>query len=213
MRRSLLCEYLQDDGNVHMLRSAQAKKADSLLYVIGDPIGEAVIKKLNPEAAFSLATYYKEGKTRLITYTEMIEHILRRVRSGDTTVDAFYGHPGVFAYPSHESIRRARLEGYEAKMLPAVSSEDCLFADLGVDPAVAGCQSYQATDFLLNLPIIDPSSQLILWQVGSLGDSTYQKMKYNTSAMPLLVQRLPNSILYRILSSSMKRRCCPAQIR
>jgi uncharacterized protein YabN with tetrapyrrole methylase and pyrophosphatase domain len=166
------------------------KKADSLLYVIGDPVGEAVINKLNPEAAFSLATYYKEGKTRLITYNEMIEHILRCVRSGDTTVAAFYGHPGVFAYPSHESIRRARLEGYKAKMLPAVSSEDCLFADVGVDPAVAGCQSYEATDFLLNLPVVDPSSQLILWQVGSLGDSTYQKMRYNTSAMPLLVQRL-----------------------
>ena len=48
-------------------------------------------------------------------------------------------------------------------MLPGISSEDCLFADLGVDPGVSGCQSYEATDFLMNAPIIDSSTQLILW--------------------------------------------------
>jgi uncharacterized protein YabN with tetrapyrrole methylase and pyrophosphatase domain len=177
-------------GQLTMEAIAWMKKADSLLYVVGDPIAETVIRKLNPKGALSLATYYKEGRVRSYTYNEMVEHILRCVRSGDTTVVALYGHPGVFAYPSHESIRRARNEGYEAKMLPAVSSEDCLFADLGVDPAVGGCQSYEATDFLLNLPVIDPSSQLILWQIGSLGDWTFRKTKYNTSAMPFLVQRL-----------------------
>src|SRR5438132_13458000 len=46
-------------------------------------------------------------------------------------------------------------------------------ASRDVDPAVGGCQSYEATDFLLNGPIIDPSSQLILWQIGTLGDWTY----------------------------------------
>jgi uncharacterized protein YabN with tetrapyrrole methylase and pyrophosphatase domain len=112
------------------------------------------------------------------------------VRSGAKTVAAFYGHPGVFAYPSHESIRRARKEGYKARMLPAVSSEDCLFADLGVDPAVGGCQSYEASDFMMNGPIIDTSSQLVLWQIGTVGDWTYKRHKYDTKAMPALVQRL-----------------------
>jgi hypothetical protein len=75
-------------------------------------------------------------------------------------------------------------------MLPGVSAEDCLFADLGVDPAVGGCQSYEATEFLLNGPIIDPSSQLILWQIGTLGDWTYQSRQYSTGMMPMLIQRL-----------------------
>lgn len=177
-------------GQLTVEAIAWMEKADSLPYVVGDPVAETVIKKLNPRGAFSLAVYYKEGKLRIDTYNEMVEHILRCVRSGELTVAAFYGHPGVFAYPSHESIRRARGEGYEARMLPAVSSEDCLFADLGVDPAVGGCQSYEATDFLLNAPVIDPSSQLILWQIGALGDWTYRKLKYNTSSMSFLVQRL-----------------------
>lgn len=61
-------------------------------------------------------------------------------------------------------------------MLPSISSEDCLFADLSVDPAVGGCQSYEATDFMLNGLIIGPSSQLVLWQIGVLGDWTYQRL-------------------------------------
>ena len=169
---------------------AWMQEADSLLYVVGDPIAEAVMKRLNPSGAVSMSNYYEEGKERIHAYNAMVEHILRCVRSGDKTVAAFYGHPGVFAYPSHESIRRAKMEGFPARMLPGVSSEDCLFADLGVDPAVGGCQSYEATDFLLTTPIIDPSSQLILWQIGTLGDWTYKRFKYNTSAMPFLVQRL-----------------------
>lgn len=177
-------------GQLTIEAIAWIREADSVLYVVADPIAEAVIKDLNPEGAVNMVGYYQEGQSRIIAYNAMIDHILRCVRSGDKTVAAFYGHPGVFAYPSHESIRRARKEGYSAKMLPAISSEDCLFADLGVDPAVGGCQSYEATDFLVNAPIIDPSSQLILWQIGTLGDWTYQTRGYDIRAMPLLVQRL-----------------------
>jgi len=31
-------------------------------------------------------------------------------------------------------------------MLPGISAEDCLVADLGIDPASSGCQSYEAND-------------------------------------------------------------------
>lgn len=176
-------------GQLTLEAIAWMKQADSLLYVVGDPIAEEIIKRCNPNA-LSLAGYYKEGMARIHTYNAMVDHILGCVRNGDKTVGAFYGHPGVFAYPSHESIRKARAEGYPARMLPGISAEDCLFADLGVDPAVSGCQSYEATDFLFNAPTIDSSSQLILWQIGTLGDWTFKTRQYDTRAMPLLVQRL-----------------------
>jgi uncharacterized protein YabN with tetrapyrrole methylase and pyrophosphatase domain len=177
-------------GQLTVEAIAWLEAADRVLYVVGDPIAEATIARLNPQGAESMASYYEEGQPRIEAYNRMIERILHSVRTGETTVGAFYGHPGVFAYPSHESIRRARAEGYSAKMLPGISAEDCLYADLGVDPAVGGCQSYEATDFMLNGPIVDPSSQLILWQVGTLGDWTYQTRRYDTRSMPTLVQRL-----------------------
>ncbi len=164
--------------------------ADRVFHVVADPIAKNLIEKLNPKGAVSMIDLYKEGKPRIDTYNAMIETILESVRDNNVTVGAFYGHPGVFAYPSHESIRRARSEGYKAKMLPGISAEDCLFADLSVDPATYGCQSYEATDFLANARIIDNSSQVILWQIGVVGDSTFHKYNYDLSSMPLLVERL-----------------------
>ena len=177
-------------GQLTVEALAWMERADVLLYVVGDPIAEAVIQRLKPRDSEDLSMYYKEGEQRIHAYNAMIDHILKCVRAGRLTVSAFYGHPGVFAYPSHESIRQARREGYEARMLPGISSEDCMFADLGVDPAVGGCQSYEATDFLVNAPFIDNSTQLVIWQIGTLGDLTYRRVKYDTRAMPLLVQRL-----------------------
>jgi hypothetical protein len=58
-------------------------------------------------------------------------------------------------------------------MLPAVSAEDALFADLGVDPGATGCQSYEATDFLVRRRPVDPTAALVLWQVGALGETIY----------------------------------------
>jgi len=171
-RRVLLDEYARERGPI---------------LVGGDPIAQSVITSIKPDAE-DLSVYYEEGKQRIHAYEAMIQHILALVRSGKLTVGAFYGHPGVFAYPSHESIRRLRQEGYAAKMLPGISAEDCMFADLGVDPAVGGMQTYEATDFLINGPIIDNSTQLVIWQIGTLGDLTYRRNKYDTSAMPILVK-------------------------
>ena len=166
------------------------QEADELIHLVSDPIAEAVIKRLAPGRERSLHGFYGEGKQRLESYNEMVEFILSLVRSDLNVCAAFYGHPGVFAYPSHEAIRRARAEGFTARMLPGISAEDCLIADLGIDPAVNGCQSYEATDFLMNARLIDPSSQLILWQAGALGDLTYQAHGYNLKALPLLVDKL-----------------------
>jgi uncharacterized protein YabN with tetrapyrrole methylase and pyrophosphatase domain len=169
---------------------AWIQKADKVLYGVGDPVAEASIRALNPSGAESLTDLYKEGKPRRKTYEQMVERVLACVRAGLLTCMACYGHPGVFVYPSHEAIRRARREGYAAKMLPGISAEDCLFADLGIDPATTGCQSYEATDFFVNQRRIDPRSTVILWQIGVVGDMTYKRFGYDLSAMPLLLAHL-----------------------
>ena len=169
---------------------AWLKLSDKVLYVVNDPIAVETIKLLNPSGAESLSVFYAEGKNRQISYNEMVERILECVRSGLRTCVAAYGHPGVFAYPTHEAIRLARIEGYSAKMLPGISAEDCLFADLGIDPSKTGCQSYEATDFLKSRRRIDPTSLVILWQIGVIGNITYEAKGYDLSALHILVERL-----------------------
>jgi Tetrapyrrole (Corrin/Porphyrin) Methylases len=177
-------------GHLTIEAMAWMRIADDVLYVVADPIAEEVIRALNPNGAMSLRGYYGEGVNRQHSYEAMTEHMLSCVRAGHLTCVALYGHPGVFAYPAHEAVRRARAEGYRAQMLPGISAEDCLFADLGVDPAVTGCQSFEATDFLVNSRAVDTASQLILWQVGVFGDQTYRLGGYYLHGFPLLVARL-----------------------
>lgn len=170
---------------------AWIRKADKVLYVVGDPVAEQLIHDLNPTGSESLQTLYGEGQDRLATYNRMVERILECVREGQQVCGVFYGHPGVFVYPSHVAITRARQEGYSAVMLPGVSAEDCLFADIGIDPATTGCLSYEATDFLFNRRAMDPASALVLWQIGILGNGHYRTDgRYDTPLMPFLIRKL-----------------------
>jgi siroheme synthase len=163
-------------------------QADKVLYLMTDAGAAAWLALTNPTAE-SLERFYVPGKARSETYEEIVEHVLSFVRAGLAVCFAVYGHPGVFTYATHESIRRARAEGYEALMLPAISAEDCLFADLGVDPADHGCQSYEATDFLVHDRTTDPTSALVLWQIGIVGNLGYVGAT-STAGLAVLVETL-----------------------
>jgi uncharacterized protein YabN with tetrapyrrole methylase and pyrophosphatase domain len=144
------------------------ERADEVFYLLAEPTAEGWFRSLNANS-HPLRHHYATGRPRRETYARMVDEILAAVRSGRNVCAAFYGHPGVFAAPAHESVRRAREEGFTAIMLPAISAEDCLFADLGLDPGERGCQSYEATDFLMRRREFDPSVPLILWQVALIG--------------------------------------------
>src|SRR5207253_2021122 len=78
---------------------------------------------------------------------------------------------------------------FEARMLPGVSAEDCLFADLGINPGMTGCQSFEATDFLVRRPKFDTRSGLILWQIGPICDLRFRTTR-NLSGIRILVNYL-----------------------
>ncbi len=148
-------------------------QASHVLYLVADPVSEAFVRRLNPTAE-TLANFYQEGKPRIEIYNEIVEKILSRLEeSGDLCV-VFYGHPGVLCYPTNEVLRRARLKGVSARMLPGISALDNLIADLGVDPA--GLQSYEATNFLIYAHRFDTSAGLVLWQVGVLGETRWDPL-------------------------------------
>ena len=147
------------------------EKADVVFTGLSDGIIEMWIAGMNADVR-SLQSLYREGKSRMQTYREMVDTMLAEVRAGKRVCGAFYGHPGVFALPTHKAIEMARAEGFEAHMEPGVSAADCLYADLGFDPGKYGCQHYEASQFMFNRRRVDPAAYLILWQVGSAGDQS-----------------------------------------
>lgn len=142
--------------------------ADRFFFLVTHPLAEEWMRQLNPQAE-SLARFYTPQRDRHEVYRDMADHVLDAVRTGNRVCAAFYGHPTIFVTPTQDMVRRARAEDYPVTVLPGISAEDCLFADLCIDPGQQGCQSYEASDFLLRPRQFDPSTPLVLWQVGVIG--------------------------------------------
>lgn len=171
--------------------SSQIQMAGEVYALVANPLAEYWIRSLN-ENTHTLNDLYSVNKDRQTTYREMVERILGAVRKNRRVCAVSYGHPGAFAYPFHEAIRRARKEGFSAEMLAGISAEACLFAELGVDPAVAGCRSYEATDFLVRRRGMDTTSSLILWQIGVIAEVGFkdQSVAWNPKGLAVLTETL-----------------------
>jgi hypothetical protein len=176
-------------GQTTLEAMACMERAERLYYSVSDPVTELWIRKLN-SGAISLNPLYGTDKDRRETYREMTSTLVNAVREGRAVCAVFYGHPGVFVQPSHAAITRLREEGFSARMLPGVSTDGCLFADLGVNPGDIGIQSFEATDFLLYRRRFDPTSGLILWQVGVLGEATLRLENCRRERVERLVHAL-----------------------
>jgi precorrin-6B methylase 1 len=168
---------------------SEIEHADVVFGLVSDAIVERWLQDMRPDMR-SLQPYYAEGKRRTRSYREMIDAMLAEVRSGRRVCGVFYGHPGVFAQVPHHAIAQARAEGFEAQMHPGISAEDCLYADLGIDPGTYGCQHYEASQLLLYRRRLDPSAYLVLWQIGVVGDRSVSRLKTGAAYRQLLLELL-----------------------
>jgi uncharacterized protein YabN with tetrapyrrole methylase and pyrophosphatase domain len=187
------------------------EKSDVVFTGLSDGVIELWLARMNSDVR-SLQRYYRHGKSRRSTYRQMVDAMLSEVRAGKQVCGAFYGHPGVFAWPPHKAIEIARREGYAAHMEPGVSAEDCLYADLGIDPGQYGCQHYEASQMLCYRRRIDPSAYLIVWQIGVAGDRSLAQFSTGPGHKQVLVDVLARDypldhevILYKAATLPMHR--------
>lgn len=153
------------------------------------PLMEQWLQELHPDVR-SLQPLYAVGKDRRLTYQQMVSTMLVPVRQNRYVVGAFYGHPGVFAQVPHHAIAQARREGYSAHMEPGVSAEDCLYADLGIDPGAFGCQHFETSQFMFYQRRLDTCGYVILWQVALAGDVSLARDASTTAQREVLVSLL-----------------------
>lgn len=167
----------------------QIAAADVVVYCVADPVTELYLHELNSNSK-SLYGLYGNDKPRLETYRQMVEEMLTPLRAGKRVCAVFYGHPGIFAWSTHEAIRQARRSGLRADMAPAISAQDSLFADLGIDPSSAGLQTVDATDLLVRRRRLDPSMHVLIWQAECVGDDGFNFGGYERQNFPVLVDYL-----------------------
>ncbi len=156
-------------GQLTIEAQAVIKAADVVYAIVPNQVMMGVLLGLNSNTQ-SLSGYYQYGKERRTTYAEMVDTTIDAVRSGKSVCMVFYGHPNLFVRPSRDAANMARREGFRVVVLPGISAEDCLFADIEIDPSETGWQSYEATQFIESMPAINPRAFLILWQTGLIGD-------------------------------------------
>lgn len=190
-RGSLACVGMGMTLGSHLtpLARSHIEQADVVFAGLSDGIVEMWLQRMHPDVR-SLQPYYREGKSRLKTYREWVELMMTEVRVGKKVCGVFYGHPGIFAWSPHKAIEVARAEGFAAHMEPGVSAEDCLYADLGIDPGRYGCQHFEASQLLFYERRIDPAGYLVLWQVGLVGDRSLARFQTGSAYRQVLVDVL-----------------------
>jgi len=179
------------NGANHLSAETEAyiANANKVLYCVADLAIERKILMLNSNSE-DLYVFYGDDKPRRKTYEEMVERTLEVLEDNELVCVVFYGHPGIFVWPSFKGIQLARKNGYRAYMLPAISSLDCLFSDVGFDPSRHSCQIIEATDMLARGRKPDITASVVIFQVGCVGDLGYNSRGYDRRNVPVLAEYL-----------------------
>lgn len=159
--------------------SIYIKKSEKILYLVNDQIFKHWITEINPNNE-SLDNLYFAFEHRNDSYAAIANYIVSQLDVVKDLCVVMYGHPTFFANPALEAAKIAYKNGHDVMVLPGVSSQDCLYADLMIDPGTSGCQSFDATDFLIYQRKFDPNCHLILYQpdvIGDIGHSGVDKFK------------------------------------
>ncbi len=179
-----LLSHLSTEARAHI------EQSDKVLYLVNDPLLQEWIAK-NSKSSENLDDLYQKYPLRKDCYQAITDYILEVLKTEITLCVVAYGHPTVFAHPLLQAVIQAKKECLDAKILPAISAEDCLFADLLINPGDVGCASFEATDFMLYQRQWDVHSHLLLWQVGVIGLLSQPRQGYdNRKGAQLLVNYL-----------------------
>lgn len=168
------------------------QQSDVVLYLVNDPAMKEWIKQ-NSRRSESLDHLYSQYPLRIDCYRAITKYIIETVNQNGHVCVVLYGHPSLFSQPGLKAAQLAQQAGIPTQILPGISAEDCLLADLFIDTSTCGCQSFEATDFLLNRRRFDPMSHLLLWQIDVIGALDHAQHHDNQKGIRLLAKTLMQS--------------------
>lgn len=168
------------------------RQAARVLYLVNEPLMKEWIARENSNSQ-SLDELYFSCEKRIDAYQAITDFIVSENDRYASLCVVFYGHPVVFASSALKAVHQLKQRNMPAIILPAISSLDCLYADLAIDPGEQGCFSADVTDFLVYKRQFDIRSHVILWQVGSLGAFNQAKTTCLDVLQDYLLQYYPKS--------------------
>lgn len=175
----------------HLTIEAKAfiESANIVLYLVNEPAMREWLLKIQPSAT-SLDNAYTQYSLRQDAYKDITRTILNVLTKQQHVCVVLEGHPTFFAQSALAAAKQAKAIGYKVMILPGISAEDYLFAELQIDPGSVGCQSYEATDLLIHRRALDGCSHVILWQVGVIGLLKHRPIHHHQKGTKILVDYL-----------------------
>ena len=158
---------------------AHIEQSELVLYLVNNPAMKLWIEE-NSKASESLDKIYSSHPDRRTNYNEIANYVIKKLDTTKTLCVVLYGHPTVFAQPGLIAAKLAKQKGHDVNVLPGISAEDCLFAELMINPASSGCQSFEATDFLIRKRVFDP---IVISFCGKLASSVCLHTQRKTRIM------------------------------
>lgn len=140
-------------------------ECDCILYLLNEPLLKEYITT-KARLSVDLESIYFDHAERHQAYQQITAMILSQLDQHQRLGVVCYGHPFFCAAPFLDAAVEARSKGHQVHSMPGISSLDCLFSDLLIDPTTDGLQVLEATSLLSAQKKIDTTSHVVILQVG-----------------------------------------------
>lgn len=150
--------------------------SDKVFYLANDALFPEWIKICNKNSE-SLEELYFSKPNRCDSYTKITDKILSEVDIYQNICFVIYGNPNFLVQVTSLVSSAARHIGHDVHILPAISSLDCLLADMNINPGESGMQIFEATDLLIYRKAIDITSHVVIFQPAAIGQNGHNRNK------------------------------------
>jgi uncharacterized protein YabN with tetrapyrrole methylase and pyrophosphatase domain len=174
----------------HLTEEAKGyiNNCDKVIYLVNEPLLDIYIQK-QAKSSRSLDHTYFKSESRGHAYNKIAQEILAELESVSSLCVVIYGHPCVFATPGLLALSSID-KNIKTVVCPAISAQDCLYADLRFDPASGGTMAFDATEYILYDKLIDISSHVIIYQIAMIGNLGLPTEKINIEAIRFIKKQL-----------------------
>ncbi|MEM9146585.1 MAG: SAM-dependent methyltransferase [Pseudomonadota bacterium] len=146
-----------------------------VLFVDTGIATEQWLKTLCPRVTPLFGESYRPGSHRLSAYHHMAARVVEAAMQRPPVAFAMQGHPLVGVTAPRLIHQLANALELSVETHPGISSLDCLFVELGLDPMLGGLQIVEATDLLLRRRPLDPTVPALIAQIGAVESVLYNR--------------------------------------
>jgi tetrapyrrole methylase family protein/MazG family protein len=161
------------------------EESDKVFYLTNEELYPEWISTINKNTE-SLNTLYFSHPMRHDGYMAIKDKLLAALSDYNNVAFVIYGHPNFLVQASSFAQAAAKTAGHTVFTLPAISSLDCLLADLCINPGEGGMQILEATELLIYSGMIDISAHVVIFQAATIGQSGHSRDQ-NTAAQGLKI--------------------------